>query len=362
MKRLITLDTNILRKLKYLENMKTEIDKLTQFGEVFIPEVVLDELSFYFRATLKEKIVDNVSTLAALKISIDEDTLNTEITDMNRIRKHISSLFNNNVISRDSVNIDELYKRALEKLPPFLSKKESDQGIKDCILWLSIIEKDFTDFDQVVFITADGGFSTQFDYLSDEFYKRHEIEILRFSEILQFETHFSRTSNNTSSGTVSIKETTDQKSNSSISKIVDDYRTMAQYRDSIDKLVNKTFYAEVGGYYNLEYVPCFKIYEKMSIPTLDSLIDQISKVISEYIGRKNVKPFELFKRFVSVENFHNSYMLDLDDLVDLLELLENIRNDVPQYAQSFLNSIVSVFNDDFFEINSFELDNLELPF
>lgn len=362
MKRAITFDTNILRKYKYFENIKKEISRLSQFGDIYITEVVLDELAKHFSSELHEKVVANSSTLEAIGFGIDIPLLTEEIKSMKAIKETITSIFNSKVILRNNVSLDQVYERAIIKIPPFDEKKTSDKGFKDSVLWFSILNADFDAYDEFIFISSDGGFSKQDKFLGNEFEKKKSLNIKFFQNILQFDEYVIGIENAKSEIVEpSLQMQSDGNDTDNIKKpsnITDTYKIMTEYRQGLHDLMKKVFYVDDGDDYHFDYKPRFSIHESIDIPSLDDFINTINNVIDSNLFNVHINPYMIFQSYISHENFKSIYQLNTESLIELLEYLFDFRDEVPQYSKSFINSITTMINDDFF-VYDFSKD---LPF
>ncbi|MDP3036050.1 MAG: PIN domain-containing protein [Methanobacteriaceae archaeon] len=174
----LVLDTNILyRQCKAEENMDSlsiepydkaidmiEINDLVEKVNIFIPEIVLMELSNHKLDKMRKRI-NNIhkfsrefDNIPEIDISIQEDF---------NIKKQIAEI---KELAFDEINIintpenkEELFsiilEMAMDKIPPF-EKGKSDRGFKDAIILLSII--DFakkSDFTLFILFTDDDGFN-----------------------------------------------------------------------------------------------------------------------------------------------------------------------------------------------------------
>jgi len=139
---------------------------LTEKVEVFLPEAVLDEITEHRR----KKFDKELSGLSSTR----EKFLNTSICDIPQIDENFDRIKYLKKIKerklKQQLNIipvpsnkaslfDEIFKMALKKEPPFKQGK-SDQGFKDAVILLSIIDffKNNTEYDRVLLFSDDHGY------------------------------------------------------------------------------------------------------------------------------------------------------------------------------------------------------------
>ena len=159
----------------YSKFIKTlSVNNLNNKIEMLIPELVLCELISHQKRFLKEILSEGKS-----KDDIDID----EIKNMD-LDKYCTYLKNS---YKDKLNIiripdnkeklfNTIFKRALDKTPPF--SKKSDPGFKDTILFLSILEFSKTkNFDKYILITNDERMIEKKEDLKKEFLKYNNSEV-----------------------------------------------------------------------------------------------------------------------------------------------------------------------------------------
>lgn len=76
-------------------------------------------------------------------------------------------------LKKDGEVLSTVIDRANKRIPPFSSAKDaSDKGFKDCLLWISLLNYFKNSGEaEVVFVTDDGGFKNNTEFLCEEFGK-----------------------------------------------------------------------------------------------------------------------------------------------------------------------------------------------
>ncbi|MDR0913498.1 MAG: PIN domain-containing protein [Methanobrevibacter sp.] len=176
----IILDTNILHKSrKSINNVSKlplkryddaifmlEINDMIEYVNIYIPEIVLLELSSQ-KITMLENQLEDLKKLSKEFNNIHE--VNIEGHDEFNIKEHIE--FIKDEVFRDvncikiPKNRDDMFnyilKMSLDKIPPFNINKDSDPGFKDSILFLSIISfAKSEEFEKYVLFSKDKIFKT----------------------------------------------------------------------------------------------------------------------------------------------------------------------------------------------------------
>lgn len=187
-KTLIVFDTNKLRStsdggLSYgsfdfsseFNEIKSFIEKkgLSDFIHIGVPRLAIDEL-------LKQKIeqyskdIDDISKIENRLSGIPEtDFSNVSLPDTNfDCKNHLKPLMekftqDNGIIIIDILEdklgyiFKEIMRRAIEREPPFRqSKKSSDAGFKDTVIWEALLNyENLDDYDKVIFVSRDSDFN-----------------------------------------------------------------------------------------------------------------------------------------------------------------------------------------------------------
>jgi len=327
------------------------IDNYNELGTTYIPEVVIDELvqrdSDYIE---KVNIYRNESVVVNNIIEIKE----LEEQLINDIRLYYSNLFNSNVIKISNIQIDEMYNRSLIKKPPFIEDKNaSDKGFKDSLIWVSILEDNHSNYDEVIFLSSDKSFIENKDVLEKEFMNKHSIEI-SFLRQLEKKTI--------------IKNPTPlpAEKGDDYLKTITDFKKLESIREKLDRLldtiINSKIYNDFGEYYKEQR---FILYEKLEVIPLENLIENLNKLVKENIMRNSVSPDEFLSIFGHILLFDEKEDIDTQDINDLYDLLYRANYDLGEYSESIVKAITEHINNNTFQSNGNPFSKIrddELPF
>lgn len=205
----LILDTNILQKGdnakfdfselsldSYYKSMNIiELHDITEQINVFIPEIVLLELSSHTldrinsRINQLKDISEEFNKIASINIEIDESF--DSKTHIAAIKKFALKNVNYIEIPEDwSTLFNKVLDMALYKIPPFeKGKGKSDKGFKDAIILLSLVEfakiEEYTHF---VIFSKDQAFKKNEKILKDFFYQETEkkLEIQQNEKVSEY--------------------------------------------------------------------------------------------------------------------------------------------------------------------------------
>lgn len=171
-------------------NLKSEIDKsqLTALIDIGIPGYTLREIvqqkieSYQDDITKFKEILKRLSEIKS--ISISSDILSTNNFD---IKEHIKTeledfLKNENILlievpgENSQYVLESVKNRAIERKHPFrISGKSNDTGFKDVIIWESILNYEYDNYEKVFFITNDGVFDNECQFEFEQKFKKELI-------------------------------------------------------------------------------------------------------------------------------------------------------------------------------------------
>lgn len=364
MKRAITFDTNILRQLTTPVKLKEIVTKYSELGEVFVSEIVVDELVEFYLSKIDTGIKRNLFLFEILDIDLDYEkfTIRTEVDDS--IKNFISEIFSNRIIYKNTISIDELYKRSIKKIAPF-TKDNSDKGLKDTMIWLSILNHNFSTYDEVVLISKDNSFITNSTVLNKEFESYKKINFRLFEGTMQFDEYLANMSTNLPVEAIVDRENTEIITFNSEDLIMK-YNKMSSYRNEIHQILNDIVYVnDPNPYESWNMVRSFDIYSKIEIKSLYSFAKNLEQIIDENILSKDIDPYEVFRTSISREDFLSKLKIDTRIILSLFEILSKFLNEVSDYSSSFTKTIVDQINNECFVTkfgNESEISSDDLPF
>lgn len=346
----IILDSNHIYKLSS-NRLISMIDNYNKLGDTYIPEVVIDEL-----VQRDIDYIEEVNFYKNKSVVINNSIETKKIEDqlIGEIRLYYSNLFNNKVIKLSSIQIDQMYNRALVKKPPFIEDKNaSDKGFKDSLIWVSILEDSHTNFDEVIFLSSDNSFIDNKDALEKEFFNIHDLEI---SFLRQLENK-----RKIKTPTISPDEKEDD-----YLKTIEDFKKLESLRENLDRLldriVNVRIYNDFGEYYKEQR---FSLFEKLEDIPLEKLMDNLNNLVRANIMRNTVSPSEFLNTFGDIFLFDEKEDINTQDINDLNNLLYRANFDLAEYSESIVKAIIEYINNNTFESDGNPFSTIrddELPF
>lgn len=175
-KKALIFDTNFI--IEHSKDLDSVVADLNKEFEIFITQLSIDERISQQYLDLKDKY-DKVNRAIEEYSSIANITLKQSFEDKEKgqeksIQAKYDGLFCNKIIpfSKSEDTFSSIINRVYKKIPPFLTgNKASDKGLKDTILWLSLMEyfKNNDKFTSVIFISNDNGFIENKSLLIQEF-------------------------------------------------------------------------------------------------------------------------------------------------------------------------------------------------
>lgn len=175
-KRAFVFDTNFIIQNKELNEA---LNKLKENFEVYISQVSIDErIAQECRDVKKDfdeaercKIKFIHFATIDFKKTFEEEC---EFYQTGMQAKY-EEYFGDKIIplKKDGETLSTVIDRANKRIPPFSSAKDaSDKGFKDCLLWISLLNYFKNNGEkEVVFVTDDGGFKNNTEFLCEEFGK-----------------------------------------------------------------------------------------------------------------------------------------------------------------------------------------------
>lgn len=247
-------------------------------------------------------------------------------------------------LKKDGEVLSTVIDRANKRIPPFSSAKDaSDKGFKDCLLWISLLEyfKDNGE-NEVVFVTDDGGFKNNAEFLCEEFNKTTKKAIVikpnsYYNELLEAE-----------KGEQTAKKP----------KPLPDFSLL---RDRIHKTIYDLCFVVSYDYWGNEAEePVFLISKKVDEFDIDIFFLGLDKVINDHILEKSVLTEEIFAAIDTSSPVRNNVSIDI--LERVLRLYEDIRDQYPEYMNQFYTAVIKMFNRNYVDPEKAISSDDELPF
>lgn len=362
MDKIIILDSTFLVKKRLLHSIKEFINSHNKIGDIFIPETVLDEQVKFNMSILETEIIPFLRNYPILYkiLDIDYDVSNFSFklseSDKQKIyvylRNYIIDLFKGKIIPYKSIELRDVYKRAMRKKAPFNNnsrkekknqhQKTSDSGFKDTLIWLSILNYNYDDYSEVIFISNDNDFQHNREKLIKEFFKKHNkpLEMHRnFPDINE------DTGKENKDNTKEKETNNNRKIEENSSETLKNYRKVNSYRTDLNKILNeilmKTRPHELGSYSELR----FDTNQSININEYNSFKQHIEEVINKNIMMTEIRPKFFLKPYLNEENIREHFKINIQSLINLLILMTEFEKALPDYTDAILSSINSEINE-----------------
>lgn len=248
-------------------------------------------------------------------------------------------------LKKDGDTLSIVIDRADKRMPPFSSAKDaSDKGFKDCLLWISLLEHFKSNGEsEVIFVTDDGGFKKNTEFLCDEFNKTTGKTIVikpnsYYNELLEAE-----------KSETSVKKT----------KSLPDFSSL---RDRIHNTIYDLCYVVSRDYWGNETEePIFLISQKVDELDIEIFFGVLEKIVKDHILEKTVLTKEVFGTLdgVSLE----MHTIAIERLEQALHLYEEIQEKYSEYESQFYTVVINMFNRNYTEPKeAVAFDDDDIPF
>ena len=351
-KMVIVIDTNFI--IEHIPDLRDVYQKLSETYDVFVSDISIQErlsqkyLELRAKYDKIEKFKKEHSYLAKIEIKHSFDKqyeLDKEFTQ-NGYRE----LFKDNIIPliSDECMLKTIMERVFKKIPPFISADNaSDKGLKDTMLWLSLLEH-FKNHDcsNLIFITGDKGFRNNADALCKEFseYTGKSIEI---------------NGNNFYDSYIDgqgINETKKENSSSPNVKFSD----FALAREEVKTAITSLCFTECENNYGDTWLEkSFTLSHEVTADDMKSSFEKLRDIITVNLFETALQPNIAFP---TISAINNKYAISTNELQTALALYEDIRNIHPEHISKFFSAAANIFNNNYEEPTFTDVDDDDLPF
>lgn len=345
-KKAFIFDTNFIIHNKRLDRV---VENLKDEYNIYVTQVSIDERIAQKCREIKEnydevehciKEHDIIATIQ-FKITYEEYCQTIE----SDLQKNYNNLFGDRIIPyySDGDTLDIILKRANKKEPPFSSAKNaSDKGFKDCLLWLSLLEYFKTNGEtEVVFVSEDGGFKDNSDYLCDEFRKITGKNIVikpnsYYNELLESE-----------------KEEPIKKS--------EPLPDFSKIREQIEEVMDTLRWEVDEDYFgNENWYKTFVLQKEVDSKYMEIVFSGLKSTINDHIFECSIPAFKVLDldgRLVEDKG------IPMKKVENALHLYEDILKKYPDYIEQFYNATAIIINRSYNPpIHTYEDIDEDLPF
>lgn len=377
---IIILDTNFLRKKRLFKNIEYFIQSYENIADIFTTETVIDELTMFYKTIFFTEVLPQLEKYPSLYEILGIDYKISSFSNISErdvakeIRLKLIDLFGGNIIAHRPVKINDIYKRAIQKKPPFSGKdKKSDDGFKDTMIWLSILNYSYENYANIIFVSNDNDFKnnkTEFSnrkkILTKEFEKKHKKPIKIYGDAPEIKgSDLENSPSENSSSERSLEENPDE-----ILKI---YEKMSEFREKLNKIIDNTFAERVSDINGSRLESRFDINKSINISDYDSFKKHLNTLIKENIISDRISASIFLQPYLSEDNIREYNKINVGALAELLKLMTEFEKELPNYKDAFLSKINSRI-DEIANINEMEyfmktnystniiIDDEDLPF
>lgn len=356
MNTIIVLDTNILREIRLLKDIKIFIDKHTKIGDIYITETVLDELTNSSHNLMEKEVIETLSKYSfmykLLEIEYDMKKIHSK-EYFQEIKTIIKDLFEDNIISLGTINLNEVYERAIKKIPPFDNTKPSDSGFKDTLIWLSILNYDFKNYSEILFITKDKIFKKNEKFFQKEFEKKHDKLIYILDEL---------PSKNIDDPNKQIKLSEDKKNAEDYQEtILNDYHKIYAFKNDLEEILNEIVYITKLNYDYYEYDELrFIIHQHINITDLESFKTHLISLVEDNGLSPDLKVLDFLSPYCDTENISENYNIKVNSVFKLLEIISRFQKVLPRYTNTLLSAINNKINTETYQLDTSNIEAIDI--
>ena len=235
--------------------------------------------------------------------------------------------------------------RANKRIPPFSPAKDaSDKGFKDCLLWISLLEYFKSNGEsEVVFVTDDGGFKNNAEFLCDEFNK-----ITRKTIVIKPNSHYNE-----------LLELEKGEPSPKKPKTLPDFSSL---REKIHKTIYDLCFITTEDYWgNESEESIFLISKEVDAFDVDIFFLGLEKIVNDHILENTVLTEEVF---AVLDGFAPvMHDVSIESLERALRLYEEIKEQYSEYMNQFYTAVVNMFNRNYAEPkDEVVINDDDLPF
>lgn len=343
-KKAVVFDTNFIienknRLSEVIKNLKTQFN-------VYITQVSIEERVAQKQREAKASFdeVDacakkhhSIAKFSMLK-TLEKECQNIENSTTNAYKKMVED----NVIpyNKEEVTFEIILDRAYKKTPPFPLNEKSDNGFKDTVLWLSIINyfKNNGE-DEIVLISEDKAFGKNQDILVSEF-KSETNKIIKIVPNSYYNDLFNHEEQN---------ETTNE--------ILTD---VSPLRNKISEIIyDLCGYEMVDNWGNEFWERYFKMSTLSNPSYAKAVLDALPKVINANIFEQFVSAYDIFDFDDRIQG--NASSIPIESVEAANNLHKDIKQKYPDYLEQFYLTVSNIFNSNY-DSSEAGISDVTLPF
>ena len=328
----LIFDTNfIIEHSKDLENV---VKKLSETYEVFVTQLSIDERISQQYLDLKanydkvDKLATEIKSFAKVDVLVDFEKCFE--SRKRGIQNNYDTLFSGKIIpfSRSQETFSEIIDRVNKKTAPFI-KGSSDKGFKDTILWLSLIDyfSKNLDFQSVLFVSNDHGFTENVDTLKTEFKSKTSLTInIENNDFLNKIVQEEKKIDINSNGIANIKSEELKELRQDVQKVLSEICTGTSYNPYED------------GY---RTYPLFKLTSYLEVNQIEDMLNNLQNLLFRNLFATQ---FLFSSLFPNLYIFKEEYYIPRDDIESLNNLHDKIKSNYKQVLPQFYKAVTELIN------------------
>lgn len=347
-KKAFVFDTNFIIQNKELDEA---LNKLKEKFTVYVTQVSIDErIAQQCRDVQKDfDEAECFKTKFSLFATIEFKKTFEDACEFYKkgMQTKYEEYFRDNIIplNKDEKTLSAVIDRANMRIPPFSSARDaSDKGFKDCLLWISLLEYfKINGENEIVFVTDDGGFKNNVDFLCEEFTR-----ITGKTIAIKPNSHYNE-----------LLEVEKDEAITRPSKSLPDFGSL---RDRIYSTIYNLCCVISEDYWgNENEEPIFSISQRADDLDVNFFFVMLEKIVNDHILEKTVLTEDVF---CVLDGFSPIiHDLSIDCLEQALRLHDEIKVKYPGYMDQFYTAVVNMFNRNYIEPKDENIENDdELPF
>lgn len=228
--------------------------------------------------------------------------------------------------------------RAYFKVPPFITSG-TDKGLKDSLMWLSILDYFKTMGEQnVVLLTNDNGFLENRERLCNE-----------FGEVTKKK--------------IEIKENAYYKEmliEKPVIKDIEKLPDLSLYRDRIRSVMDDIRLEEIEGFFGPEYVMTFTTSELFDVEYIELIFSELKAKVKQDIFEYSIPANKVFDFDERITN--GLVPIPMFALNKAIELWDEIAKEYPAYLPQFYSTVANILNNNYVVAESSFDASEDVPF
>lgn len=349
----IVLDTNfVIENMSELSNLHK---KLSENYNVYITEVSIKERISQKYIDLKSKYIEIENfknkqsnyIIVQLKRTFDERFKSEEKYTIEGYNKEFGDYIIK--LNPDNNLFNTVLDRVSKKIAPFSNDKNaSDKGLKDTLIWLSMLQY-FKDNDKeinIIFITNDKGFLNRIDELQQEFntVTGKSIEIKNNSHYLVLLGE---------EKSVAVEEIKPKSELTDIEK--------QSIRERIEGTINDMCNIENYDYWgNQQTERTFTSNERFDVNYTEKLFDSLKTILDDHIFENQINASSVLSLDDRIED---NYPIPMQALDEVNKLYENIKDKYSEFINPFYSAVCEILNRNYVVKNTYSAyEDEDIPF